>query len=182
MCHKIILIAINYWHAFHTTSTTCHTKCLWLYSLTLCDVFAKFTKNVSLILKLWFSRILLRIFLHQWCKSELCNALECFPLIVLTMPSPLMSQASAVSQGSWGECSTGGTGQQICQLSTERSVTNKHDKCGDGDRHHQSRWSGRDRELSDIGNTLQHDESRSRNSLSFKAWWNPSRSRHLETW
>ena len=30
----------------------------------------------SLILKLWFSRILLRIFLHQWCKSELCNELN----------------------------------------------------------------------------------------------------------
>ena len=45
------------------------------------------------------SSVLLRISLHQCCKSKLCNELECFPLIVLTMPclsvqSPSSAQAA----------------------------------------------------------------------------------------
>lgn len=43
-----------------------------------------------------------------------------FPANCVDHAIALMSQASAVSQAQWGERSTGGTGQEICQLSPEK--------------------------------------------------------------
>lgn len=178
ICHKIT-ITVNDWHAFHTTSTTCHSICIIILTHILsCSCKLSYTKVSLIILKLWFYRTLAHLCISaslvvQWIRMFPANYVD----HAIAHPSLTVQSVRAVrAQAAQAEL------VRTLVSCHQRSVTNMTREESETiiTIHQEDQMS----ESWVTTKTLHHDESRW-NSLLFKAWWNFKDrlySRYLETW